>query len=269
MIRQTNLLGRGIEGKPISYMSRTGPGLGEIPGAVHGGLESRRISHPLLGQDLKYSVQTVSDDPDQQVGVTIGLMCRYAQEDSRSPEIQHEAHAIASACLGDKRRMIQEIWSRVQKKIQFLNDERTSQPIEPLLSKTYGDAPVVEILIRPRDMSRLSHRIGDCDDYSMYAASLLLALGIDCSFVTIAGNRNDPAHFSHVYVAAYPDGFSGERIAVDSSHGPYCGWEGKIEGARCREWKVSSGLGEPRDSGLLSTVMFIGVAVGFATWALR
>lgn len=262
--------------KPNPYMqpSRPGSGLGSMPVDVKSeqGRVGGTVSHPLLGQDLKYGVQVVPDDPDAQVRATIGLMCGYAREDAKSPEIQREAQEIWAQCRGNRLGMIQEVWRRVQHKIQFLNDDKTASPIEGLFEQMYNGAPIVEILIRPKDMAVIKQRIGDCDDYSMYVACLLMALFIDCSFVTIAGDSHAPGTFTHVYVAAYPDGFTGVRVPVDASHGPSCGWEGKRPGMRCGEWKVSDGDGEPADSivsGVLATVMWIGAAVGFAMWALR
>lgn len=232
------------------------------------------IYHPLFDESLNYSATVVPDDPDAQVSATINLMRQYVREDAaNSPEIRREAQEIYRQCLGDRAIAVRSIWWKVQQKIQFLRDESTAQPLESFLNKAYGSTPIVEILIRPRDMADLKHRrVGDCDDYSMYCAALLMALGIDCSFVTIAGNAKDPNHFTHVYVAAYPHGFSGERIAVDASHGKYCGWEGKRPGMRCVEWKVSDGVGEPVDSivsGVLGTVLFVGAAAGFVYWMLR
>jgi hypothetical protein len=236
------------------------------------------ISHPIFGgEQLNYSVMQVPDCPDGQVTATIGLMCKYAMEDSQSPEIQREALAIYQMCsrhgLVDKGMVVRQVWHDTQQKIKFLRDEATAQPLESFLSKTYAGAPVVEILIRPRDMANLhGTRAGDCDDYSMYAAALLTALSIPCSFVTIAGDPQDPGHFTHVYVAAYPDGHQGERVAVDASHGKWCGWEGWKRGMRKKEWRVDGmgvGIEDGVLGGVLGTVVFVGAAmVGFA-WLLR
>ena len=84
--------------------------------------------------------------------------------------------------------------------------------------------------------STAAARLGDCDDFSMYAASLLTALDIPCNFVTVAGDESNPNIFTHVYVAAYPNG---ERVVVDASHGPECGWEVYRPSGRKQEWAVS------------------------------
>lgn len=236
-----------------------------------------RISHPIFGEQLNYSVMQVPDCPDGQVEATIKLMRQYAVEDAQSPEIQREAGNIWRMCTRhgvDKGLIVRQVWHDTQQKIKFLRDETTAQPLESFLSKTYAGEPIVEILIRPRDMANLrGTRAGDCDDYSMYAASLLTALSIPCSFVTIAGDSRDPGHFTHVYVAAYPDGYQGQRIAVDASHGKWCGWEGwkKGSGMRMKEWRMDGGMGieEGAMGGVLGTVLFVGVAAGLAAWLLK
>ena len=236
------------------------------------------ISHPIFGGErLNYSVMQAPDCPDAQVAATIGLMSQYVMEDSQSPEIQREAQEIYLVCARhgpvDRGMVVRQVWHDTQQKIKFLRDEATAQPLESFLSRTYAGAPVVEILIRPRDMANLQGtRAGDCDDYSMYAAALLTALSIPCSFVTIAGDPNDPGHFTHVYVAAYPDGYQGDRIAVDASHGKWCGWEGWTRGSgmRKKEWRVD-GSGTVEDGilgGVLGTVLFVGAAVAGAAWLL-
>src|SRR3990172_5349573 len=89
----------------------------------------------------------------------------------------------------------------VKRRLQFVRDEETAKPFQSGMG--VGDV-VVETLIRPRDMSVLCAdgscvRQGDCDDFSMYTASLLLALGIKAAFVTVAASPSS-SHYSHVYV---------------------------------------------------------------------
>jgi hypothetical protein len=80
----------------------------------------------------------------------------------------------------------------------------------------------------------------DCDGFAMYTAALLQAHGIRSSFVTVAADPEQPDRFSHVYVVAYTS--DGERIAMDTSHGPYPGWEvGRY--SRIEEWPVDGGGG--------------------------
>jgi hypothetical protein len=208
-------------------------------------------------------VLVVGDAPDDQVWPTIGLMKEYANQDSQCPEIQQEAQYIQQQAQGDQKAMTQMVWQTTKGKIQFVRDEAAASSLEGFLSQTYYGAPVVELLIRPADMAKQEIRQGDCDDFSMYAAALLIALGIPCAFVTLAGDPTFPQNFTHVYVAAYPNG---ERVVIDASHGSYCGWEAPRPYARKKEWSVNGGAGDGDGSALLIAVA-LGVAAYFAVGA--
>lgn len=244
-------------------------GLGSLERSSLDGLAGPQLSgttnHPLLGEGLKYSAQVVGDHPDDQVNATIGLMSKYAWEDSSCHEIQTEAQALRQIYGNDPRSLVCGVWETVRGKIQFLRDESLAGPLESFLSHTYEDGspvtPVVEILIRPRDMYNLQFKMGDCDDYSMYAASLLVALGIPCCFVTIAGDQSNPNIFTHVYVSAYPT--PSNRVAVDASHGPYCGWEVQRPGGRKQEWLVNGGVPQIGSLGPVLMMAAAGFLVGY------
>ena len=221
----------------LARESRESRGMGELGNVSLSGTKY----HPMFSQDLKYSAQVVGDAPDDQVNATISLMRQYALEDSTCPEIQVEAEALRAMNGGDPYRLVSAVWQTVSGKVQFLRDEVLGSPLEAFMSRTNADGtpvtPIVEILIRPRDMHNMAAaRLGDCDDFSMYAASLLTALDIPCNFVTVAGDESNPNIFTHVYVAAYPNG---ERVVVDASHGPECGWEVYRPSGRKQEWAVS------------------------------
>ena len=233
-------------------------------------LMSGETQHPILGR-VKYEAREVGDDPYEQVKRTIQLMCGYALSDSTSPEIQAEAGEVKwQAGMGaSPLDLVCGVWKKTQGKIQFLRDEVSGAPLESFLSQTYeGEGkPVIEILIRPRDMAVLTPgvSVGDCDDYSMYAASLLTALGIPCSFVTVAADPRNPFAFTHVYVAAYPNG---QRVPVDASHGKYCGWEAAnaMDVGRVQEWPLDDPMKNCTDAGLWAMA---GVAVvGVLAWAI-
>jgi len=170
-------------------------------------------------------------------------MWDYATGDSQTPEIQ----ARASRCLEDGAGCpIVGVFDHVRKSLSFVGDEITGEPLASMYGDGNGERPeVVEVLIRPVDQELFVQDgmgQGDCDDYSMYAASLLTALGVPCSFVTVAANPGYPDEFSHVYVAAYPK--SGGRVALDCSHGPHPGWE-YDRPLRIQEWPVSGVSGNP------------------------
>lgn len=193
------------------------------------------IHHPGFGGSVNYSPLVLSDDPDEQVEQTIALMSQYALEDSRTLPIQAEARQALAASPGATPE--EAVFNWVRSRTTFLPDDATAAPLRL-------DPPVVEVLIRPVDLAAMCsgsgcRRAGDCDDYSMYGASLLMALGRPVSFVTVAADPVAPDRFSHVYLASYPNG---ERIPLDISHGPAVGWE-TPNYSRRKEWPVTGAPG--------------------------
>jgi len=73
----------------------------------------------------------------------------------------------------------------------------------------------------------------DCDETAMYAASMLLALGVPCQFVTVSTDPQDPMRFNHVYVQAIRK--DGTKVPMDF-YGPESGWEPNW--IRRKEWPV-------------------------------
>ena len=209
---------------------------------------------------LNFEARLTSDDPDQQVADAIELMSRYAREDSRSEVVLDYARRLAPPSATPEEVAESVFWA-VKRLIRFQTDESIAAPLgSHLASIGAGEYPVVEVLIRPRDMLTWSEdtgsgQVGDCDDFAMLVASLLLARGIRASFVTVAADPAAPNQWSHVYVAAYlPSG----RLALDASHGGYPGWEtGRVW--RRQEWPVESDL-----RGLL-----IAVLLGLIVWLSR
>jgi hypothetical protein len=193
------------------------------------------VCHPEMG-NVHMSIAQIGDDPDTQVENTIAYMRQYAIEDAATPEIRID---VSRACkpLGsqyDPEARCAALWRWVKNKIQFKQDRDLSAPLE---RAGLARHPVVEVLVRPIDISR-GASAGDCDDFSMYLASLLTASGIPCSFVTVAADPHQPENFSHVYIAAYPNG---RRIPLDSSHGEAPGWEVPYP-SRIEEWPVTRPL---------------------------
>lgn len=65
---------------------------------------------------------------------------------------------------------------------------------------------------------------GDCDDFSMLLAALLIRLGVMwVYFCTVAADKWEPDNYSHVYVKVVTQ--DGSVVALDASHGQYPGWE--------------------------------------------
>lgn len=210
----------------------------------------KSLYHPALGENVNYTIQEVPEGGDSQTAAVIGLMSQYAMEDSSSPEIQKDARQAISDHPGST--IPEAVFWYVKRRLRFVKDEETVLPFQ-----ADGDAQrgvMVEALIRPRDMSVLTgDRQGDCDDFSMYTASLLVALGVPVAFATVAATPGN-SEYSHVYVVAYPNG---ERVPLDTSHGDRPGWE-TPRAHRIREWEVG-GIGA-------ALPMFVILAIG--AWLL-
>jgi len=195
------------------------------------------VDHPTYGR-VRYTVEELSSDPDEQVAQTIRTMQTLAVEDSASELVRQDLEQVrrmlgrsgvdtgagAGSGMGaGQRELAEAIFWHVKGNLRFVPDNVTGGPVWAL-GALGGDGVVAESLIRPVDMVGLpaGAKAGDCDDYSMYVASLLEAAKIPWAFVTVAASAKDPEVYSHVYVAAYPDGV---RLPLDASHGPYPGWE--------------------------------------------
>lgn len=195
----------------------------------------------------------MSTVPDKQVAQAIGQMSRYAIEDSQSGPVVADALSATRAAGGDP---IKGAWQQARKRIRFTEDQNV-----------ITSPDVVEVLIRPVDVCLIDGSmgpgsvIGDCDDFSMYVASLLLAQNIPCCFATVAADPSQPDAYSHVYVVAY-DG--GRRTAIDASHGKFCGWEAPDSFSKMREWDLFESARSSSGIGLSSLVLFF--ALGFAAW---
>lgn len=178
----------------------------------------------------------LTESPDGQVRDTIALMGMMAVQDIQDPWIQSLARQLWSKSAGIRKRYIQLAWEYVHNRVTFTQDERIKRGLPLPLDLS---SRVVEILTRPKDLVRANQPIGDCDDFTMLLATLLLAKGITVRFVTVAAEPGDDT-FSHVYLVAYLDG---QRIPLDASHGKVPGWEYQ-RGSRYQEWELpKEGMG--------------------------
>lgn len=198
------------------------------------------MQHPTLGV-VRYQLTEVSDDPDQQVADTIGLMRGYALEDSAHPLILRDVNVAARSgdAIGDTFNYLRRSGARG---MRFVRDEETGAPFETD-DQPGGWRPVVETLIRPADQSVCAPAQGDCDDFSMYGAAHLAARGVPCSFATVAADAKTPDQFTHVYLVAYPAAgpYAGMRVPLDLSHGPAPGWEVPNRFGKLVEWPINRG----------------------------
>jgi hypothetical protein len=208
--------------------------------------------HPVMG-DLKYSTVVMSGDPDSQVEQAIAQMSRYAIADAQTGLIRDDAENATYDAGGDP---IKGAFLRARSRIRFTEDRNVVK-----------SPNVVEVLIRPLDVCMISDNlgansvVGDCDDFSMYVAALLLSQGVPCCFVTVAADPMEPQMYSHVYVAAYP---TTGRVAVDASHGKFVGWEAPNTFGKLREWDLFDAA-KLRVTQACSVLTFLAIGA-FAWW---
>jgi hypothetical protein len=217
-----------------------------------------RVYHPSFGHEINVDVGELSEDPDTQVAQVIDMMLDYSDADSKDPNIYSDALRGCALGNGD---CIAGNFQDVKNSIQFVQDEETAEPFTAWLN-----GPIPEVLVRPVDMRRMAYPQGDCDCFATTMRARLRALGIPAGFVTVAVDPEDPGRFSHVYnVADCSQGKCGPmwngRVALDSSHGEYPGWEAPNPFGKRQEWNSGSGWK------VLGAVLLIaGVA---AWWAYR
>lgn len=245
-------------------------GLGSI-GAPLGALRSGLVTHPQmrgpaeLGGQLRYEIEQLPDDPEEQVELTIRKMADFTREDIDAAIIQQRAQSLGAGQIPE-REYVNRVFNHVRRVMQFADDAVVSAPVGIDPAKHF----VMETIIRPVDVELIVRggqiAQGDCDDHSMYAAALLEAGGVPARFVTVAADPVYPQLFSHVYTAAYPRKGDGsgerERIAVDASHGDYAGWETKNLG-RLREWGVRRPDVPHKEAMVIGLLILAKVALGW------
>ena len=190
--------------------------------------------HPDFGQPVSYAFESMPEDPNAQVRMTVERVIRHILADCLNPDVQGQARQALELGSGDP---IAGVWRAVKPYIRFRQDFDIAQDLGTADPRK---ASVVETLIPPAVQAVLiklrGHGVEDCDGFTMYAGCLLVALGIPVTMCTVSAERARPREFSHVYLVAYPNG---QRVAMDVSHGPYPGWECPNTG-RKREWIIGA-----------------------------
>ena len=187
------------------------------------------VYHPSFGAEVPYTIEALSSDSETQTEQTISRMAEYVREDSEAPIIQTIAWRLAP--LGaSAEQTASNVWYWVKLSTVFVRDSEAAAPVVP-------EPELFEVLIRPVDLVRMRYQGGDCDDFAMLTAALLRALGVPAYFVTLAADEREPGRYSHVFV--YAEVAPGRMMALDTSHGPYPGWEKKSAGKK-RVWSVEN-----------------------------
>lgn len=188
------------------------------------------------GQAVSLDVRaTDPTNTDKSTVDTIQQMITLAKYSSRNVYL----HSVVNDLIANlpahhtNRDLARAIWWWVKKSVKFVEDEA-------ILAQQLGyeKDPNQELLIPPEVLLGMDEPQGDCDDFSMLTASLLLVASIPCWFVTIAVDQDQPWRFSHVFVVAYL-GDEGGKMTMDVSHGGVPGWETQKTVYRRMEWLVS------------------------------
>lgn len=154
-----------------------------------------------------HSVRTNPFNNDVSTRATIRQMRSYAHAYKNHPLV---INAVTDALRGGGMRSERDVcsalfyWTRSH--IQFVEDEalmysQLGIPVESLDK---------ELLIIPPVLLAMPQPMGDCDDYSLLLASMLLCCGIQPFFITVAAEADDPRKWSHIYVCA--------RLADEGTH---------------------------------------------------
>jgi hypothetical protein len=220
--------------------------------------------HPDFGQEVNYSVESLPESPDGQVRKTMKRVLEYVRTDSDDPYVQHQTEQARRLGGGDP---IRGVWALLKGTLKFRQDLDIA---DDLRIDDPRKEDFIEVLIRPADQARLillkGMGVEDCDGFNMYGCTLLWAMGVPCSLVTIEADDERPGLFSHVYTAAYPNGYGRPpRIALDFSHGEHIGWEiPDADRRRRREWKCELTFAEQ----LWDAIFPVGLLVG-GYWGVR
>lgn len=146
---------------------------------------------------------------------TLAEMSRLVNAASVNPLIRKQAMQAISHCASSDRTCQQaSILSWVQRQMVFIRD--------PYGVEALHDPVMIALAIEKRKQP-----YGDCDDFSMYLAALMRAVGLKASFKVVGFNGGN---LSHVYVV----GAKGERL--DGTRNP---------------WRMSAGEMLPETSGFI------------------
>ena len=190
--------------------------------------------HPAFAGVIRYEIEDrPSDDDEECTAQTVAKMARYIREDSASPIIRQAAHAAAGAWR-NARKEAEAVHEWIRGHVRFVPDDQLAEELNlerPILRRP----AFAEVLVRPVDLLTMPDPRGDCDDFAMLTGAMLRALGIESELRTAAAEPEDPSVYSHVYVIAHLPGRG--RLALDSSHGPYPGWEVQPAG-KVTDWPI-------------------------------
>ena len=173
---------------------------------------------------------------DISTAATIADMRRQARTYSRDPSVVSALNqALTERGISSHRQVAHAIFYWVRGNIRFVEDET-------LLYQQLGvreEDLDKELLITPPVLLGMPVPMGDCDDFSVLLASMLLCAGLRPYYVTVAADPAEPQKFSHVYVCAELAD-EGTHLCLDAGNrlpAVAAGWEsGKV--SRKAIWNI-------------------------------
>lgn len=208
--------------------------------------------HPDFGEAAVFIESRPTMEDEAFTAQTIERMTEYAAAAARLPAIRQAAMSAVAGC-DSQASQAGAIWKWIRDRVRFRTDEETARPLA-------ADPENTEVLIPPHHLLRMPAPAGDCDDFSMLAGAMLMAVGIPCSFRTVAADPSSD-RYSHVYVIAHT---AEGRLPLDCSHGRFPGWEVRATG-KARDWRIE----EPMGLGAINWQSVIDTSVGATASILK
>lgn len=159
------------------------------------------IPHGIWGRPVAVlSHRTNRYDSDVSTAATIADMRRLARMYSHDPSVIAAVSSALSknATTPAHRDIAHAIYYWVRANVRFVEDETL---LYQQLGVSVEDLDK-ELLIVPPVLLAMPVPMGDCDDFSVLIASMLMCAGLRPYFVTVAADATEPQKFSHVYVCA-------------------------------------------------------------------
>ena len=170
---------------------------------------------PIWGSSVALlSKRTNRYNSDVSTADTIRVLRPLAHGYSRNPSvIAAVTQALSGGGVASQRDVVNAIFHWVRTNIRFVDDEtilyeQLGVPLEEIDK---------ELLIVPPVLLAMPNPQGDCDDFSLLLASMLLCVGLKPYFVTVAADPTDARKFSHIYVAVELAD-EGSHLALDAGN---------------------------------------------------
>jgi hypothetical protein len=168
-------------------------------------------------------------NPDNATAETIQVMCGQINKSAEDPVLRASARDAIARFRGgplyvaagvdpfhDAGAIASSAWWWAKHALRFVHHDG-------LIQVWFNERDQLQLLISPDLLLRMSDPRGDCAIYTMLVCAMLRACGVPYELVTAAVDPHQPDIFGHVYARAVLP--YGRRLALDTSHGKYPGWE--------------------------------------------